>query len=180
MNLKKGVKGFQFVPIEDRFWSKVNKTDNCWVWIGSLGGSPPKNYGQFWMNGKIRKATHVSWELHHKKAFPLGLMACHSCDNPPCVNPQNIFVGTMKENIIDASKKGRLHPQMGSRKSCKNGHDLTVKANKKDNGYCGACAKDIKTRWINKNIEHVRLAQRIRRMKRKALTIDDKQGEKEK
>lgn len=103
----------------ERFWSKVNKNgpNGCWIWIGSSDG----RYGQFRINGKLKKAHRVAWLFTYGDS-PDGKMACHKCDNPACVNPDHIFWGTMSDNILDAVKKGR-HKHGGSLKThCKRGH----------------------------------------------------------
>jgi hypothetical protein len=60
-----------------------------------------------WANGKHRPATQIAWEIDNGKPFPAGMMACHTCDNPGCVNPFHIWPGTMSENIRAAVVKGR-------------------------------------------------------------------------
>lgn len=88
--------------VDERFWSKVDRasSDECWIWNGSTG---ERGYGRFWYEGRQRQAHHVAWLLT-KGEIPEGLMACHTCDNPPCVNPGHIFWGTMSDNIVDAVK----------------------------------------------------------------------------
>lgn len=94
-------------PLEKRFWDKVQQTDNCWLWIGhkNING-----YGVFWCGGKKggkRKLAHrLSYELAYGK-FDEKLYVCHKCDNPPCVNPNHLFVGTQKDNMEDCSNKNR-------------------------------------------------------------------------
>lgn len=89
----------------DRFWSKVNKTDGCWLWIASRH---KKGYGQFKLDGKMRKAHRVAWELTYGP-IPPDKNVCHTCDNPPCVRPDHLFLGTNGDNVRDAVKKGRWH-----------------------------------------------------------------------
>ena len=88
----------------DRFWNKVNKTDSCWEWMSSINN---KGYGTFWYQGRPVYAHRLAYELTVDK-IPNNLCACHHCDNPKCVNPDHLFLGTHKDNIQDASNKGRL------------------------------------------------------------------------
>lgn len=88
---------------EDRFWSKVEKSDGCWEWQGSR----TKGYGKFWAgSGGLVRAPRFSWKLHNGP-IPDGLHVLHSCDNPPCVRPDHLFLGTNLENIRDRMAKGR-------------------------------------------------------------------------
>lgn len=92
--------------VEDRFWAKVQKTDKCWLWTGFLS---KKGYGSIGLGGRGTKrvfAHRFSYELH-KGAIPDGLVVMHSCDNPRCVNPDHLSVGTHKDNTQDMVVKGR-------------------------------------------------------------------------
>jgi hypothetical protein len=117
-NVRSGHKGFVSRPLEDRFWEKVVKTDDCWLWVGSRAGG---GYGRIRVNGKHVPAHRVSWSLQHGIPFPEHLDACHHCDNPLCVRPDHIFPGTPSENAIDARDKGRLKDWS----LCSRGHPMT-------------------------------------------------------
>jgi len=79
-------------------------TDNCWVWQGA---KDDKGYGRMYIKNKGIRAHRISWELYNG-TIPEGKEICHSCDNPPCVNPEHLWLGSHQENIIDALGKGRL------------------------------------------------------------------------
>lgn len=100
-------------PWQDRFWRKVVKGDGCWLWTGHRGSG---GYGRFWLNGKQVLAHRTSWEITNGP-IPDGLYACHRCDNPPCVKPAHLFLGTALDNAEDRDRKGRTprHPNTGLR-----------------------------------------------------------------
>lgn len=92
--------------LEQRFWRMIKKTEDCWLWIG---GKKPNGYGQISEGGKGSKtllAHRVSYKIHHGE-LPEGLVVMHSCDNPSCVNPSHLSVGTYKDNTQDMIAKGR-------------------------------------------------------------------------
>lgn len=101
--------------IEERFWDKVKRqgTDQCWPWLaGCYHASGPNMYGCIWAGGKMRGAHRVSWELHFGP-IPTGAQVLHHCDNPRCVNPHHLFLGTNYDNVQDKMRKGRLGPRGG-------------------------------------------------------------------
>lgn len=97
----------------ERFWEKVNKDGPtlrpelgpCWIWSASLRKD---GYGQVHFRGQARAAHKVAWILER---FELGRgeCVCHACDNPACVRPDHLFVGTHEDNVRDKVAKGR-HP----------------------------------------------------------------------
>jgi hypothetical protein len=109
-------RGYKARPVAERFWEKVNKDGPvpphcpelgpCWIWAAGInhhrGG-----YGMFALRkGVIRRSHRIAWELTNGP-IPDGLHACHRCDNPPCVRPGHLFLGTDAQNIADMVSKGR-------------------------------------------------------------------------
>lgn len=87
----------------NRFWSKVRKTRGCWLWTT---GKDKDGYGKTCINRKDLRAHRVSYEITYGK-IPKGMGVLHKCDNPSCVNPKHLFIGTAKDNAVDMMKKGR-------------------------------------------------------------------------
>lgn len=90
---------------EDRFWRKVDicGSDECWEWTGSRNED---GYGHFLYDEKVGLSHRYFWRLHFG-GIPDGLNVLHRCDNPPCVNPKHLFLGTQKDNALDRNSKGR-------------------------------------------------------------------------
>ena len=108
------------IPIEERFWAKVKKTDTCWLWLGAHN---PLGYGRIGMKHKSYLTHRLSYELSYGP-IPDGLFVCHHCDTPACVKPDHLFLGTHWDNIQDMMHKHRyLTPRRlkGIVKGVKNG-----------------------------------------------------------
>jgi len=93
--------------IPRRFWVKVRKTECCWLWTGCR---VPAGYGTFTVKSRRQGplyAHRVAWELAHGSIPSPPLQVLHRCDQPSCVNPDHLFIGTQSENMYDRWNKGR-------------------------------------------------------------------------
>lgn len=89
---------------KERFWKYVDKKKgDCWEWTGVLTTS---GYGKFEIDGKTLVASRVVYEWECG-IIPEGMFVCHTCDNPKCVRPEHLWVGTAKDNNLDCINKGR-------------------------------------------------------------------------
>jgi hypothetical protein len=106
------------VKTADEFWSHVARGPECWEWQAARS----HGYGALLWGGRIQSAHRVAWVLTNG-SIPVGLRALHHCDNPPCVRPDHLFLGTQRDNLRDASSKRRTvfqrHPEL-------RGHGRTV------------------------------------------------------
>lgn len=110
--------------VAERFWAKVERRgpDECWPWIATRNNGK-FNYGHFQFMGRVRKASRISYMLSHGD-IPPRMVVMHTCDNPPCVNPSHLKLGTQHDNVLDCAKKGRRanlkgedHPRAKLKKS---------------------------------------------------------------
>lgn len=95
------------MELAQRFWSKVEKTDGCWIWVGTRSGN---GYGHIWFRGRNRQAHRISLYLHtgdEKWLEGREPLACHKCDVPLCVRPDHLVEATGSWNMQDAYDKGR-------------------------------------------------------------------------
>jgi hypothetical protein len=91
---------------EGRFWEKVDKSSECWIWTGSRSGRrPSQKYGYIRYDGKMKRATHVSWLLYTGSMPTKQIL--HKCDQPLCVRFDHLFEGTNWDNVLDKLAKGR-------------------------------------------------------------------------
>lgn len=114
----KGIKGFVTIPLEERFWEKVNKTDTCWLWTGATSG---RGYGDSWRDGKKIKAHRLSYELL-VGPIPSGLTLDHLCRNILCVNPTHLEPVTQRENV----RRGETSTRQSAKTHCPKGHSYNL------------------------------------------------------
>jgi hypothetical protein len=127
-------------PIKVRFEQKVSKGNECWEWTANKNN---KGYGQIFFNKRLELAHRVSWILYIGE-IPIGMCVLHRCDNPGCVNPAHLFLGTHTENMLDCKNKGRDHRASGetcarSKLTCS--QVKTIKAMLQNGVRCSEIAK---------------------------------------
>lgn len=141
---------FYTEKVISNFLKKINKTSTCWIWKACVYGN--NKYGKFW-DGKNQSAAHRFSFRYFKGKIPKEKVVMHSCNNPLCVNPEHLSLGTQKENIQYAWSLNRYTDKNGNRlgvsKSvCKNGHDISTKQNRYffPNGIKSECKQCRKNR----------------------------------
>ena len=108
---------------EQRFFEKVDQpaySAACWTWTASRCS---EGYGNFFHEGRIQGAHRVSWMLFRGGEIPEGLCICHTCDNPSCVNPDHLWLGSKLDNNLDKVRKGRH--AWGVKTHCIRNHPLS-------------------------------------------------------
>lgn len=139
----------------NRFWSRVDKSEDCWVWTKATSSN---GYGQLRVGprpGRLLLAHRISFSLL-RGPISDGLEVRHDCDNPPCVNPNHLRVGTHSQNMLDAVERGRhwtpLTKSNSDKTACINGHPFD-EANTYiyDGGReCRACRREATRRYCKK------------------------------
>jgi HNH endonuclease len=134
-----------------RLFSRVRKeAGSCLVYTGDIESG---GYGRASYQGKRLRAHRLSYMLS-VGPIPAGMVVCHSCDTPPCINPAHLFLGTQSDNMKDAAAKGRKKGVGGPprRLTCSRGHSLSVHGRERKSGgrACRECARidgRIKAGW---------------------------------
>ena len=124
--------------LEERFWSKVDKSGDCWIWTAY---KRPDGYGQFGFEGTQHKAHRVSWVLANG-TIPEGLHVLHRCDVRECVNPEHLFLGTNTDNMRDMIEKGRQSKGLKHRAKCAPPRTATIQSR-----FRGVCWHKQKKKW---------------------------------
>jgi hypothetical protein len=142
-------KSFNETDIRE-FWSKVQKTDSCWEWVGKKDHA---GYGYF-KGG--RTAHRFSWEITHGP-IPEGLCICHHCDNPSCVRPDHLFLGTHQDNVWDSKRKGRRPAKLNVEavKEIRKHEERTYKIARKLAAKFEVTATAIWNVWTGQSWKHV-------------------------
>jgi len=130
--------------LEERFWSKVDTTGECWEWTAAKSGG---GYGYIGVGkSKVARAHRLSYEWANGE-IPQGMYVCHSCDNRKCVNPSHLFLGTPTDNMKDMDEKGRRVFPSSLKTHCRHGHEYSLDntyLNSRGHRCCRICLKKWK------------------------------------
>ena len=137
------------LTVTERFWPKVADVEfpeQCWIWQAS---KLPFGYGLLVVGERRIPAHKIAWQEMHGPV-PDGLCVLHQCDNPPCVNPSHMFLGTKAENNHDMKAKGRARGPWAGITHCKWGHEFTLEntriGTRTGQRFCRACKRDSRRR----------------------------------
>jgi hypothetical protein len=92
------------MTLANRFWSRVDSSGECWLWLGERQS---KGYGYITTRARKMLVHRLSWELANVQEVPREMLVCHRCDVPSCVRPEHLFIGTARDNSADMTYKGR-------------------------------------------------------------------------
>lgn len=130
--------GMKTLPLKPRFESKFSVTPGCWIWNAGL---TEDGYGVFVAKRKNWMAHRFSYEFY-VEPIPKGLFVCHRCDNPLCVNPDHLFLGTPLDNMLDKTAKGRNLSPKGVRHGSNKLSEDQVRAIRQDGRFLKDISRD--------------------------------------
>jgi hypothetical protein len=135
---------------EQRFDARVRKSEDCWIYEGARTRF---GHGSVQWNGKKTTAHRAMW-MQTNGPIPEGLCVLHRCDNPPCVRPDHLFLGTKRDNTADMWSKGRQagSPAENAVKTACPKHGTAFET-KKWGRICRECRREIANRWARKHRE---------------------------
>lgn len=138
--------------LEERFWEKVRKTETCWWWTANATKDKEGNrryglIGEGRRGERMLYAHRVSWGIHNGP-IPDGIMVLHRCDNPSCVRPDHLFLGTQSDNMQDMVAKGRNgltgpRPGTGAKSTLSRRQLLTIRRKGASGISCKVIAADF-------------------------------------
>jgi hypothetical protein len=130
------------IAVERLLARRTITPSGCW----EIAGQPHRRYGQLAHGTYAHRLAYEMWI----GPIPAGMLVCHRCDNPPCFNPAHLFLGSKRDNLVDAALKGRWRPSP-RRTQCKAGHDLSGSNvylhPKRGSRLCRECQRAAGRRW---------------------------------